>query len=99
MSCGLSEECLFILNVFYKGRNFKIDAGYHSKKLKKIFIKRFGQRTTVSFENAIHLLIINGYITEIKKKEIKYYISNRKLSIIALDAHGYSVVGGRLRRL
>jgi hypothetical protein len=66
MTCNLSEDALFILNLLYTRRCLAKDA---------------------------------GYITQIRKKDIKYYISDIKLTSVALGSHGYSVTKGRVRPL
>ena len=97
MSCGLSAGGLFILDVMYRGRNLALAAGLHSKKLKKLFNKKFSR--TEKFESVIRILLNDGYITQIPKKEMKYYISNRKIAVYALGSHDYSVVRGKQRPL
>jgi hypothetical protein len=97
MSCGLSDGELFVLNYMYTKRNFASNKGQHCKKLEDIFNKKFSPRP--KFEKAIKTLLNKGYITQIRKKEIKYYISNRKMTIIALGSHDYPVVIGRERLL
>lgn len=76
MSCGLTEEALFILHRLYTSRNFTSSAGYHSDKLKSLYQNRFKGRKYKKFDAAIKLLQNEGYITEIRKKESKYYISD-----------------------
>ena len=97
MSCGLSDNELFILNFLYKHRNINSNRGQHCKKLEGIFNINFSPRP--KFEKAIKTLLNKGYITKIRKKEIKYYISDRKNAIIALGSHGFPVVNGRERPL
>lgn len=94
MSCGLSEDELFILNLLYRNRCLAKDRGFHSKKLEHLYIKKFSS----NFERAIKNLL-KGYIAPIKKKELKYYISDIKKMSFALGSHGYSVTKGRIRPL
>lgn len=89
MSCGLSEEMLFILSLLYKGRNFRSDSGYHSKKLNKIYAKKVPNRGHVKLKDAIQHLQNEGYITTIKKKEIIYYISDMKRASFVLQEHEF----------
>jgi hypothetical protein len=95
MVCDLSNGELFILNVLYSNRNFKPDAGYNSKKLEWIFSKKYTQ----NFDKAIKNLKNLRYITPIKKKDEKYYISDFKKAVAALTAHGYDVTSGKERPL
>lgn len=94
MSCGLSDDELFILNLLYTNRCLAKDRGFHSKKLEHLYIKKFSS----NFKRAIKNLL-KGYITPIKKQELKYYISDIKMMSFALDKHGYSVTKGRERPL
>ncbi len=97
MSCGLSDNELFILNILYKNRNFASNRGQHCKKLEDIFERKYPPQ--LKFEKSIKSLLNKGYITQIRKKEIKYYISDIKITSFALGSHGYSVVNGRVRPL
>ncbi|MDE4907756.1 hypothetical protein L0665_03905 [Methanogenium marinum] len=89
MSDELSEEMLFILNIFYKNRNLSSDKGYHSQKLKNLYGKKFPGREYLTLKDAIKKLHNEGYITTIKKKEVKYYISNIPMAVLALQEHGF----------
>lgn len=95
MTCNLSEDALFLLNLLYTKRCLARDAGYNSEKLSKIYAKKFSS----DFEDTIRELLNKGYITQIRKKDIKYYISDIKLTSVALGSHGYSVTKGRVRPL
>ncbi len=99
MSCDLPDEALFILDIFYKGRHFRSDAGYHSEKLYKLYIKKFPERSCLSFEDALRVLMNDGYIAQIRKKKVKYYIADMKIAVFALKSHGYNVVDGRYHKL
>lgn len=94
MSYEITEEALFILNILYKRRNLRSDRGYHSEKLNKIYIKKFSDREHPSFKDAIKILLKEGYITKIRKKEDKYYISDRNKAIQTLQSHGYITLDG-----
>lgn len=94
MSCGLSKDALYILNILYQKRCFAKNRGYNSNKLSHICDKKLYS----DFKNAIKELK-NGYITPIPKKDLKYYISNMKKAIFALDSHNYNVTKGRNRPL
>lgn len=95
MSCGLSLDELFILNILYSSRCLKTSAGYHCKKLENIYVKKYSTK----FDKIMKKLQNKGYITSIKKKDLKYYISDIKAAIIALDAHEYSVTKGKVKPL
>jgi chloramphenicol O-acetyltransferase len=95
MPCGLSEDALFVLNILYSNRCLASNRGFHSKKLKGLYTKKFSYK----FEKTIKHLLNEGYITEIKKKESKYYISNIPKTSFALGSHGYSVTKGKIRPL
>jgi hypothetical protein len=95
MTCGLSDDELFILNVLYSHKCLSFKRGKHSEQLKHIYIKKFSS----DFEKAIRDLLNKEYITPIRKKELKYYISNIPLMSSALRAHGYSVTKGKVRPL
>ncbi len=95
MTCGLSDNELFILNLLYSHRNFKPSAGLNSKLMRKIYVQKFSD----DFEDIIRNLINKGYIGPVKKKDMKYYISNKPKAIFALKEHGYPVILGRERPL
>ncbi|QSZ67000.1 hypothetical protein RJ40_05570 [Methanofollis aquaemaris] len=94
MSSELTEETLFILNLLYKRRSVRSDRGYHSEMLKKLYLKKFPGRDHLSFKKALKILLNEGYITKIAKKEDKYYISNISKAVSALENHGYSASKG-----
>lgn len=95
MTCGLSDNELFILNMLYKRRNLKSNAGLNSKLMCKIYVKKFPD----NFEDVIRNLIHTGYVGPIKKKDMKYYIYDIPKTIAALKIHGHNVVLGRERPL
>ena len=97
MSCGLSDGELFILDFLYRNRNLASNRGQHCKKLEGIFNRKYSLKP--KFEKAIKTLLNKGYITQIPKKNTKYYISDRKIAVIALKSHDYPVVNGRKRPL
>lgn len=94
MTSDLSNDAIFILNILYTNRNIRSDRGYNSELLKKVCMHKI----SCDFEDVIKELE-HGYITRIKKKVIKYYISDMKKAILVLDAHGYSVTKGKTRKL
>jgi len=99
MSCDLPEEALFILDILYKGRHFRSDAGYHSEKLSRIYSKKFPVRSSQPLEDTLQILMNGGYVAQIRKKEVKYYIADIKGAIFALKSHGYRVIDGRYRKI
>jgi len=86
---------LQILYILYSGRNFKSSSGYHSDKLKHIVDKKFPGE----FDGAITHLKNIGFIAEIRKKEIKYYITDLANCIKSLGVHGYNVTRGKTFKL
>ncbi len=95
MTCDLGDGELFVLNLLYSKRNLKPDAGYHSEKLNKLFMKKFNRDA----KDAIKRLVNEGYLSPIGKSPPKYYICDIPRALSALDQHGYSVTQGRIRRL
>jgi hypothetical protein len=87
-----------ILYILYRNKNFKIDAGYHSEKLKKILQKKYDQ----DFDEAISNLKNKAYIATIKKQEPKFYILDLGKVYSVLKNHGLNVTplgGGRVYHL
>jgi len=84
-----SEETLFILNVLYKRRNIHSSRGFHSEKMRSLYNKKFPNRESLSFKEAIKILKNSCYITVIKKKEEKYYISDITGVHLILRSYGY----------
>ncbi|MCK5024473.1 MAG: hypothetical protein KAR56_02535 [Thermoplasmata archaeon] len=93
MSCGLGEKELWILNLLYTNRNFTQSSGYNSKKLERIYSRKFSN----NIKPHTQVLLNEGYISQIRKKDIKYYILDKKKTSIALGSHGYNVTMGRER--
>lgn len=94
MSCDLTEETLFILNLLYKRRSVNRDKGYHSELLRKLYGNKFPGRGHLPFNEAIKILLNEGYITKIRKKKEKYYISDMNKAIQTLESHGYITLDG-----
>ena len=69
--------------------NLSPDKGYHSQKLNKLYGKKYPGRVYLPLKDAIRKLQNEGYITAIKKKEEKYYISNIPMAVLALEEHGF----------
>lgn len=96
MTCGLSDEELFILNVLYSNRCMRANRGYNSRKLAHLFGYKYNNKYR---DKIVKSLVNERYITTIKKKDIKYYISDVPRTFFAPGEHGYNVVKGRKRRL
>jgi hypothetical protein len=94
MSCSLPREALFILNLLYKRRCVNIDKGYHSELLCKQHSNKFPTREYPSCKEAIKILLNEGYITKIRKKKDKYYISDMNRAIQTLISHRYITLDG-----
>jgi hypothetical protein len=87
-----------VLYILYRNKNFKSDAGYHSKKLKKILQKKYDQ----DFDKAIATLKSEGYIATIRKDDPKYYIADLGKAYLVMKIHGLNVTplgGGRVHHL
>ena len=95
MSCGLGKEERWILNLLNTNRNFTQSSGYNSKKLERIYSRKFTDR----IKPHIQLLLNERYISQIRKKDVKYYIIDMKKATFALRSHGYNVTKGRERPL
>jgi hypothetical protein len=74
MVCGLTDDELFVLYILYSHRNFRADAGYNSKKLQRNYSKKYDR----DFGAGTKRLKNRRYITSIKKKDEKFYISDFK---------------------
>ena len=61
---------------------------------KQIIPKKYSRRGDLSFKNAIQKLLNDGYLTTIRKKEDKYYISDINKTNLALISHGYITNNG-----
>jgi hypothetical protein len=98
MPCDLTDMEIQILYILYRNKNFKIEAGYQSEKLKKILRKKYDQ----DFDEAISNLKNKGYIATIKKQEPKFYILDLGKAYSVLKNHGLNVTplgGGRVYHL
>ncbi|KKG13077.1 hypothetical protein [Methanosarcina sp. 2.H.A.1B.4] len=97
MSCGLSEDERLILKILYTNRNLASNRGYNSKLLERVVEKKISS----SYGDTIKKLKNGGYIAQINKKDLKYYIPSSSIPAVcsALDSHGFSVTKGRTRKL
>lgn len=69
MSCNLSDGELYILNILYQRGCLNMAAGKNSKQIEKYYIKRGFSK---DYDDAIHTLLNDGYITKIKKLTINF---------------------------
>lgn len=100
MVCTLTEEEKFVLRLLAFGKNYSSDKGYHHDKLKSLYSRKFpDKRNYLKFDKCIKILLNKGYITRIKKKEYKYYISKKSEVLIALGECGINVPKGRYHKL
>lgn len=80
--------------MLYQGRCLASKRGKNSEFIKKIYLKK---QFSKDFDDAIHTLLNEGYITQIRKKDIKYYISNITQATLALSFHGFDTSLGKTR--
>lgn len=87
MPCELTDMEIQILYILYRNKNFKISAGYHSEKLKRILRKKYEQ----DFDEDIANLKNRAYIATVKKDDPKYYIADLGKVSSVLKNHGLNV--------
>ena len=98
MPCDLTDMEVQILYILYRNKNFKINAGYHSEKLRKILRKKYDQ----DFDEAISHLKNKAYVATIRKQEPKFYILDIGKTYSVLKNHGLNVTpigSGRVHHL
>lgn len=97
MSCGLSDDERLILKILYTNRNLAANRGYNSKLLERVVEKKI----SASYDGIIKKLKNDGYIAQVPKKDLKYYIPSSSIPAVcyALESHGFSVTKGRIRKL
>jgi hypothetical protein len=88
MTCGLADEELFILNILYVNRCFTDKASFN------LFRAKFG----VDPEDSAKYLMSKGYISQKRKRDIKYYIFDMSITGFALGQHNFNVPPGRYVR-
>ena len=71
-----------------------MNKGYHSELLCKLYGNKFPAREHLLCKEAIKILLNEGYITKIKKKKDKYYLSDINKTIKTLVNHGYITLDG-----
>jgi hypothetical protein len=107
MPCSLSDDALHILDIVLTDFSSSDDHSCHSKKMKTYFRIRYSQRgrrvedkkINKYFKNGVQELQNRGYLTEKCKNPPKYYINNKKMALTALDAHGFDVAQGIMKKL
>lgn len=95
MSCGLEDYELYILEELFDRRCFNSDHSFNLKRIYKGYKRRFKEEMV----DVARELSKKGYITQKRKSDPKYYISNRDMVQEALRSHNYDVVLGRIRHL
>lgn len=100
MACGLTVEELFILNVLYQHRCVNSSRSKNLGEIARAFRSKFDQNP----EDVARGLASKAYLGQIRKKDIKYYISSMEKACYALNCHGYNatpgrILPGRVRRL
>lgn len=94
MTCGLNDGELFILNVLRVGRNLTDKSSYNLKQIAAQCRTKYGQDP-----NEIAEGLTPEYLTAKRKKDIKYWISNKSKTWYALSQHGYNVGDINERRI
>lgn len=92
MACGLGIDELFILNVLYGGRCIRSNRSYNLGQIASQFRAKFKKDP----EDTARELVRKGYITPVRKRDTKYYISDIAMVCYALNQHGYSATSGRI---
>lgn len=95
MSCGLEEYELYVLDELYSRLCFTDKHSYNLLRISKAYQRIFNKKVKEVAKD----LSSKGYITQKKKSDPKYFISNRKMVESALSSHGYDVVFGKVRPL
>lgn len=80
----LNEGEKWILKILFKQRCFTPSSGYNSNKLWRLFNKKFKPRRRKTFDEGIQHLLNHGYIGQVRKKDIKYYIDEKKVKELYL---------------
>jgi hypothetical protein len=91
MTCGCTEFEIFILDKLWVGRNLRANRGHHIKKLKNSFQLEFREITNnpnKQFDDSIQRLKNQGIVTQVRKKEIKFWISDITMARKYLQQHG-----------
>jgi hypothetical protein len=92
MACGLTEKELFILNVLYQHRCVNSNRSKNLGEIAKAFRAKFNDNPEV----VAKCLSSKEYVAQIRKKDIKYYISSMEKACNALNCHGYNAIAGRI---
>ena len=94
MTCGLADGELFILNVLYVNRCFTDKASFNLGIIASAFRAKFDVDPGDSAKD----LMSKGYISQKRKKDIKYYISDMSITGFALGQHNFNVPPSRYVR-
>lgn len=92
MVCGLNVEELFILNVLYQHRCVNSNRSKNLGEIAKAFRLKFNQNP----DDVARGLASKAYLGQIRKKDIKYYISSMEKACYALNGHGFKATSGRI---
>ena len=92
MTCGLIAEELFILNVLYQHRCVNSKRSKNLGEIANAFRAKFNRNP----EDVVKDLVSKGYVAPIRKKDIKYYISDMEKACNTLNRHGYNATDGRI---
>jgi hypothetical protein len=95
LSCGLEEFELYILDELFSHRCFSDKGSCNLLRFAKAYQRIF----KLEIVEVAKDLSSKGYITQKKKSDPKYWISDYGKVYFALESHGYDVVSGRIRRL
>jgi len=95
LPCGLEDYELDILDTLFSRRCFNSKKSFNLKRIYKGYQRRF-ERDVVEVAKE---LSNKGYITQKKKSDPKYFISDYDMTREALRLHNHDVVLGRIRLL
>lgn len=92
MVCGLNEYEVRVLMILIRKKSVTRERGYNSELLAKRFRGEFTGKHAKSFNETIERLIKkHKLITQIRKKTLKYYLSDTKTARNLLYKHGENV--------
>lgn len=95
LSCGLEDYELDILDTLFSRRCFTHKSSFNLLRVYKGYQRQFGREIV----DVAKELSDKGYITQKKKNDPKYYISNYDKTREALRLHDHGVIAGRVRHL
>jgi hypothetical protein len=91
MACGLDEYEVRVLMILIRKLNFTIKAGYNSELLAKRFRGEFAGKGKSFDETMESLIKKHKLVTPIRKKTLKYYLSDANTARSLLYKHGENV--------